>query len=89
VLTATPAATLGIRTEDYVGKYGVREVTLRDGVLWFQRTGGSGGPLQPIGRDEFDLNGQVVVAFERDDKGTVKAMRLRLPDGRTETVARE
>ena len=88
-LTATPAATLGIRTEDYVGKYGVREVTLRDGVLWFQRTGGSGGPLQPIGRDEFDLNGQVVVAFERDDKGTVKAMRLRLPDGRTETVARE
>lgn len=80
-----PAAKL----DDYIGKYGVREVSLRDGALWFQRTGARGGVLKPLGRDQFDLNGDVVVTFTRDAGGKVVSLRIDFKDGRSDTAARD
>ncbi|HUR80443.1 MAG TPA: S41 family peptidase [Thermoanaerobaculia bacterium] len=77
------------KAAEYIGKYGVREVSLREGALWFQRTGGSGGPLRQTAPDQFSLNGDVTVTFERDDKGAVQSMKIRMPDGRVESAARE
>ena len=74
--------------EDYVGTYGVREISIRDGALYYQRIGAHGGVLKAIGRDQFDLNGDIIVTFHRATDGTVESMLIRWKDGRTETVAR-
>jgi retinol-binding protein 3 len=78
-----------MKLEDYVGTYGIRKISVRDGALWFERTGGSSGALKALARDQFDLNGAVILAFERGENGAVKAMRIQFPDGKSETVARE
>ena len=82
---AVPAINLA----DYVGTYGVREVSIRDGALYFQRTGARGGVLKPISPDNFDLNGDVVITFNRGSSGAVTSLVIQWKDGRTETVPRD
>lgn len=74
--------------QDYAGTYGVREITVRDGNLYYQRIGGHGGTLKAIAHDQFDLAGDVVVTFQRDNDGKVTSMRIQWKDGRSETAAR-
>lgn len=83
---ATSASSL--RLEDYVGTYGVRQVSIRDGVLYYQRIGAHGGPLKPLATDKFDLNGDVVITFQRGRDGSVTSMRIEWKDGRSETAPR-
>ena len=88
---SAPAAapTANPRLEDYIGTYGVRQITLRDGALYYQRTGARGGVLQPLAPDQFDLNGDVMVTFQRDADGAVTSMTIQWKDGRREVVGRE
>lgn len=86
---AAPAAVAAPNMNDYVGTYGVREVSVRDGALYFQRVGGHGGALNALAGDQFDLNGDVVVTFIRGSDGKVTSMRIDWKDGKSETVARE
>jgi retinol-binding protein 3 len=56
---------------DYVGRYGQKEIFVRDGGLYYQRIGGRGGVLRPLGNDEFALAEDARLTFRRDDKGVV------------------
>ena len=60
------AATL----QDYVGKYGNKEISVQDGGLYYQRIGGRGAALRPTGKDIFALN--------TDAQNTLSAMRITL-----------
>lgn len=56
---------------DYVGRYGKKEIFVRDGALYYQRIGGRGGALRPTGKDKFALNDDASLTFKRDAKGAV------------------
>ena len=74
--------------EDYVGTYGNKEISIRDGSLYYQRAGGRGGVLRPIDRDAFDLNGDAIVRFVRGADGKVARLRLEWPGHPTEELVR-
>lgn len=57
--------------DDYVGRYGKKEIFVRDGGLYYQRIGGRGGELRPIGKDKFALADDATLLFKRDGKGVV------------------
>src|SRR3954470_5908521 len=57
--------------DDYVGRYGKKEIFVRDGGLYYQRIGGRGGGLRPIGKDKFALAEDAQLTFKRDAKGVV------------------
>ena len=61
---------------DYVGRYGNKEITARDGGLYFQRVGGRGAVLRPTGKDSFALNEDAKITFIRDAKGAVVEMAM-------------
>ncbi|MBV8516080.1 MAG: hypothetical protein JO197_01640 [Acidobacteria bacterium] len=73
------AAVPPIRPGDYTGTYGNKEISIREGALYYQRIGGSGGTLHPLGNDRFDLGGEAVVTFFRDASGKVTRLRLEWP----------
>jgi uncharacterized protein (TIGR02246 family) len=75
--------------DDYVGTYGVRQISMRDGALYYQRVGGHGGVLKPLKGEQFDLNGDVVITFNRGSDGAVQSMRIDWKDGKSETVPRD
>src|SRR5215213_8695829 len=56
---------------DYVGRYGKKEIFVRDGALYYQRIGGRGGALRAIGKDKFALAEDATLVFKRDAKGVV------------------
>jgi retinol-binding protein 3 len=56
---------------DYVGRYGKKEIFVRDGGLYYQRIGGRGGVLRPTGKDKFALAEDAQLTFKRDAKGVV------------------
>src|SRR3954470_160837 len=56
---------------DYVGRYGKKEIFVRDGGLYYQRIGGRGGGLRSIGKDKFALAEDAQLTFKRDAKGVV------------------
>lgn len=69
---------------DYAGDYGIRDISLGDGHLLYQREGGPVDPLIALGEDRFmfaDDNAYRVV-FIRDRRGRITAMELRVADGR-------
>ena len=74
-LTAsTPAQekqTAAAPLNDYIGRYGKKEIFVRDGGLYYQRIGGRGGALRPIGKDKFALAEDAKLTFKRDAKGVV------------------
>ena len=57
--------------EDYVGRYGKKEIFVRDGALYYQRIGGRGGALRQISKDKFALAEDATLTFKRDVKGVV------------------
>ncbi len=61
---------------DYVGRYGNKETTARDGGLYFQRVGGGGAVLRVTGKDSFALNEDAKITFIRDAKGEVVEMAI-------------
>ncbi|HEV2803753.1 MAG TPA: S41 family peptidase [Chthoniobacterales bacterium] len=65
------AATAAGSLDDYVGRYGKKEIFIRDGGLYYQRIGGRGGALRPIGKDKFALAEDAQLTFKRDAKGVV------------------
>jgi hypothetical protein len=56
---------------DYVGRYGQKEIFVRDGGLYYQRMGGRGALLRPIGKDRFALSEDAQLTFKRDAEGVV------------------
>jgi len=61
---------------DYVGRYGNKEITVRDGGLYYQRIGGRGAVLRATGKDNFALNEDARITFIRDPKGAVVEMSI-------------
>jgi CubicO group peptidase (beta-lactamase class C family) len=79
-----PAATL----QDYVGKYGNKEISVQDGGLYYQR-GGHGAVLRPTGKDKFALNTDAQITFVRDANNVVTAMTIDWVDHDREQLKRE
>jgi hypothetical protein len=65
------APTAADSLNDYVGRYGKKEIFVRDGRLYYQRIGSRGGVLRPIGKDKFALSEDAQLTFKRDAKGVV------------------
>ena len=84
VAKTTPAA-----LNDYVGRYGNKEISVRDGGLHYQRTGGSGAMLRPTGQDSYALKEDAKIKFIRDAKGVVIEMAIDWNDHPDERLKRE
>ncbi|MGI8785688.1 MAG: hypothetical protein ACR2L2_18805 [Acidobacteriota bacterium] len=74
--------------QDYVGEYGNREISVRDGGLRYQRIGGGGAVLRAIGQDKFVLNRDAQITFMRDAKGVVSEMLVEWVDRDKEQLKR-
>jgi uncharacterized protein (TIGR02246 family) len=74
---------------DYVGRYGNKEISVRDGGLHYQRTGGSGAMLRETGRDSYALKQDAKIQFVRDAKGVVIEMAIDWKDHPDERLKRE
>jgi len=75
--------------QDYVGKYGNKEISVRDGWLYYQRIGGRGAALRATGKDKFALNTDAQISFVRDGKGVVSEMLIEWVDRDKEQLKRE
>ena len=74
--TAPPLQVSAAALQDYVGKYGNKEISVRDGALYYQRIGGRGAALRATGKDKFALNGDAQITFVRDANGVVSEMLI-------------
>lgn len=74
---------------DYAGRYGNKEITVRDGGLYYQRVGGRGAMLRATGKDSFALNKDATITFIRDAKGAVVEMSIDWVSREDERVKRE
>lgn len=82
---AAPAA-----LQDYVGRYGNKEISVREGGLYYQRVGGRGAALQrAAGKDKFALNADAQITFVRDAGGVVAEMLVEWVDRDKEQLKRE
>ncbi|MBC7911888.1 MAG: aspartyl protease family protein [Pyrinomonadaceae bacterium] len=75
--------------QDYIGKYGNKEISIKDGALYYQRIGGRGAVLRATGKDKFALNTDAQITFVRDDKGIVYDMLIEWVDRDKEILKRE
>jgi uncharacterized protein (TIGR02246 family) len=80
-----PPATL----PDYVGKYGNKEITVKDGGLYYQRISGSGAALRANGKDKFALNTDAQITFVRNLNGVVTEMTIEWVERDKEQLKRE
>src|ERR1700682_440407 len=83
------AQTAAAPLADYVGRYGNKEITLRDGGLYYQRIDGRGGMLRATGKDSFALNEDAKITFIRDPKGAVVEMSIDWVSHEPERLQRE
>ena len=74
---------------DYIGKYGNKEISVRDGGLYYQRIGGRGAALRAIGKDKFALNTDAQITFVRDAKNVVTEMTIDWVERDREQLKRE
>ncbi|MBA3257531.1 MAG: aspartyl protease family protein [Pyrinomonadaceae bacterium] len=74
---------------DYVGKYGNKEISVKDGELFYQRIGGRGAALRATGKDKFALNTDAQITFVRDGKGVVSEMLIEWVERDKEQLKRE
>jgi CubicO group peptidase (beta-lactamase class C family) len=87
-----PLATFAIAPamlNDYVGKYGNKEISAREGTLHYQRIGGSGAVLRAIGKDKFVLNTDAQLTFVRDARNTVAEVIIDWVERDREQLKRE
>ncbi len=75
--------------QDYVGKYGNKEISVKDGALYYQRIGGRGAALRATGKDKFALNTDAQITFARDGKGVVSEMLIEWVERDKEQLKRE
>ena len=75
--------------QDYVGKYGNKEISVREGGLYYQRIGGRGTVLRATGKDEFALNTDAQITFVRDASGVVTEMIIEWAERDKEGLKRE
>jgi len=75
--------------QDYVGKYGNKEISVKEGGLYYQRIGGRGTGLRATGKDKFALNTDAQITFVRDAKGVVTEMIIEWVDRDKEQLKRE
>jgi len=91
-MPTTPVATVAIAPamlNDYVGKYGNKEISVREGALHYQRIGGSGATLHAIGKDKFVLNTDAQLTFVRDARNTVTELIIDWVERDREQLKRE
>jgi CubicO group peptidase (beta-lactamase class C family) len=74
---------------DYVGKYGNKEISVKDGGLYYQRIGGSGSTLRAIGKDKFALKNDAQITFVRNVTGLVTEMIIEWIERDKEQLKRE
>lgn len=92
VMQSTAASSVPVAPatlQDYVGKYGNKEISVKDGGLYFQRIGGRGAALRATGKDKFALNTDAQITFVRDGKGVVSEMLIEWVDRDKEQLKRE
>jgi CubicO group peptidase (beta-lactamase class C family) len=75
--------------QDYVGKYGNKEISVKDGGLYYQRIGGSVAALRATGKDKFALNTDAQITFVRDANGVVTEMIIEWVERDKEQLKRE
>lgn len=75
--------------QDYLGKYGNKEISVRDGGLYYQRIDGRGAALRATGKDKFALNTDAQITFVRDGKGVVSEMLIEWVDRDKEQLKRK
>jgi hypothetical protein len=75
--------------QDYAGTYGNKEISVKDGGLYYQRVGGRGAALRAVGHDKFALNTDAQITFVRDAKGAVSEMVIEWVDRDKEQLKRE
>lgn len=86
-VTAT-AVTSSFVGQDYVGKFGPREISLDGSDLYLQREGGPKMKMAPIAKDEFTLERVPAarIRFVRDANGKVTEMQALNPAGEWESA---
>jgi predicted aspartyl protease len=75
--------------QDYVGRYGNKEISVHEGGLYYQRIGGRGAALRAIEQDKFALNTDAQITFLRDAKGVVTEMLIEWVERDKERLSRE
>lgn len=88
---AGPAPVLtAAKLAEYVGTYGIRTISVRDGKGFLQRTGGQPLELIALRPDEFTLQAAPAarIVFTRDAAGTVIEMAVLAPSGEWERAKR-
>lgn len=70
----------------YEGVYGVNSITLKNGILYYQKTGMARFPISFFGEDKLRPYGSddFVLVFERDSSGFITRMHTHYSDGREE-----
>jgi uncharacterized protein (TIGR02246 family) len=81
--------TAPVALNDYVGRYGQKEISVRDGGLHYQRIGGRGAMLRATGKDTFALNEDATITFIRDAKEVVVEAALDWVNHPDERLKRE
>jgi CubicO group peptidase (beta-lactamase class C family) len=77
------------RFQDYLGKYGNKEISIQDGGLYYQRIGGRGDTLRQTGEDKFALNTDAQITFIRDANKVVTGMVIDWAERPKEQLKRE
>ncbi len=88
----TPAVSIQVSAstlQDYVGKYGNKEISVRESGLYYQRFGGQLAELRAIAKDKFALNRDAQITFVRDPKNTVIEMVIDWVERDQEQLKRE
>jgi ketosteroid isomerase-like protein len=85
---ASPVASPSV-LQDFIGRYGNKEISVKDGGLYYQRIGGRGAALRATGKDKFALNTDAQIDFLRDASGVVTEMIIEWVDRDKEQLRRE
>lgn len=77
--------------KDFVGHYGLRDVTLKDGALYYRRGRAPAQKLVPLSPDQFgsDSAPDMRLQFTRNAKGKVESMTLLHAEGGASVFRRE
>jgi uncharacterized protein (TIGR02246 family) len=92
VMSRMPASSITIAPAtlpDYVGRYGNKEISVKDGELYYQRLGGRGAVLRATAKDRFALNTDAQINFLRNPSGVVTEMVIDWVDRDKEQLKRE
>jgi len=87
--SANSAPVTSAALQDYIGKYGNKEISVKEGGLYYQRIGGRGAALRATGKDKFALNTDAQIAFVRDANGVVNEMIIEWVERDKEQLKKE